>query len=74
MTQPSGPIPNPQIVGSQAADFTEDDAFAFTLRDLFAACAIGGLMNSWEAGTELDEAKIAYNIADAMLQMRTEDI
>jgi hypothetical protein len=53
-------------------DPTRDDYRGMTLRDYFAARALGGLI-TWEDGAlrpSFDAALLAYDFADAMLRER----
>ena len=43
---------------------------AVTLRDVFAAAAVAGLMATWEVGAADGQAELAYKLADAMLERR----
>ena len=45
-----------------------------TLRDYFAAKAMQGLMAGAENYSELRMARLAYELADAMMEKRKEDV
>jgi len=51
------------------------DGKGMTLRDYFASCALGGMCaNQGYCITDLEKAKWAYKLADAMLEQRGKEI
>lgn len=57
-------------VGGRA--FPSDTANGMTLRDWFAGQALAGILASGHTGNDEDAAILAYDIAEAMLEVRKE--
>jgi hypothetical protein len=73
MSNPAGSMENPYIMDEA------ESGSCVTLRDLFAAFAIAGLLASEVSSevtfaTNADRAATAYGLAEAMLDRRKEDI
>jgi hypothetical protein len=68
---PAFPVADPNMISPMSAAEYEEAAHGMTLRDYFAAKALGGLLadTAITASPEL-VAKVSYEYADAMLKER----